>query len=285
MKAGKFFEWFYGVTLGVLSIIVVISACTTEESKVHYDVGIALNGSHISEKQEEYTFNDGTFERSKMGLLVEKGVYTANNNKISMQTTHLHGEGLSARGFHEFTPRWYSKEELKAADINGMTDYVLYMAFTEKVHQYSFVNNKLVIDFADRSDTTVFAKSPSRFMRTAGGEARYSVNGRWYTPDVQFAFDNGTFLLTRNGIPYSRGFFITNRGNITLSTTHFFGPQNMWYSRYMIGDMMRNFNMSDDEIERTISQMFTPEAFTYSLTTNTLTLTNSDNKSVIYRKM
>ena len=97
------------------------------------DIGRSLNGTWVFSSQtpgavlimpelpDEWSFNNGTFEHC-LGviLIVRKGAYTASDGRITIVTTHLHGDNHQSFRDYDFADfglesRWYSRSEMEAA--------------------------------------------------------------------------------------------------------------------------------------------------------------------------
>jgi len=106
------------------------------------DFDNSLNGTWVFSSQtpgavisitgvDELTFNNGTFEWRISADNARKGTYTVIEGRITIITTHLHGDNEQSFGEYNFEDfglgsRWYSRNELEAAirALGKWTDWV-----------------------------------------------------------------------------------------------------------------------------------------------------------------
>jgi len=116
-----------------------------------------------------------------------------------------------------------------------------------------------------------------------GGETDPALNGTWgYTDGSEsgkFTFNNGNFEATvdENGVTEDgyKGTYTTSGNKITFQFTHLY-YESKWLSKTDFKEM----GASDSEL----NEMFTPQKMTYSISGNTLTMTNSEGSALILTK-
>jgi len=102
-----------------------------------------------------------------------------------------------------------------------------------------------------------------------------ALNGRWANSEEEWNFNNGSFETLTDGIKL-KGTYTTSNGRLNLTITHVqydasYGLGSNWYSR---ADL-KALGASDADL----NDIFTQITGTYSISGNTLTLTNSDGTS------
>jgi len=144
---------------GVIAIVAVIgfSVIGCEEPD---EVDRDLNGTWVGESAE-LRFNNGTFESGLDGKMFVKGTYTTSGNKITMITTHVHGNIPMIDGLEL---KWYSKSDLKTVLITEYTDaeidVLIDMFFTSQTVAYSVSGNILTmtIEYEGETNTLTYTK-------------------------------------------------------------------------------------------------------------------------------
>jgi hypothetical protein len=129
------------------------------------------------------------------------------------------------------------------------------------------------------------AACDSEFGSDGGGSGTDSrLNGTWVGPADILTFNNGNFEDTYQ-IPVMRGTYTTTASSITITITHYYGDiltsdtikfSSRWYSRAdLIALGVPEYRLAD---------MFSPVTLTYSISGNTLYLTNYDGNTLTYTR-
>jgi hypothetical protein len=135
-------------------------------------------------------------------------------------------------------------------------------------------------------------------------EQRKALEGTWVlvemdgsgfasgSPEEAIVFNNGNFELKYNGISEIKGTYSTGGGTLTMTPTHFkgstdIGLENRWYSKDEVKQYLKQRLESmgqtwTADIDREIEEEFAPQARTFSVNGNTLTLTDKDGRTEKY---
>jgi len=88
-----------------------------------------INGRWVANEggiETEYTFNNGNFESSMNKVSMQRGTYTTNNGKITINETHIYGGWLDTLGFSGLEAKWYTKNEFITVFRNLLTGYGIF---------------------------------------------------------------------------------------------------------------------------------------------------------------
>jgi len=130
-------------------------------------IDAALNGTWAA-SDEEFKFNNGSFEASTDGIPAFKGTYTASSGRMTITITQVYGGSIG------LDSKWYSRADLKAL---GVDDANLNTIFSPQTGTYSISGNNLTLTLSG-----LWGGTPSSYTKVTGGTQptpTYSIDGIW----------------------------------------------------------------------------------------------------------
>jgi len=189
-------------------------------------IDAAINGTWVtSDGNEEWTFNNGSFELVYGGSLFLKGTYTTNDGKLTYSVTHAYGGYTSFAGLLQ--PKWYTRSELKAAlnaeetTLNGIffTESGTYLVSGSTLIIGTTIYNKKSGGGNDNNNTNI----PSSDVSTGSVENRkykvevYNVNSTTFTYLTDTYADKSYQNVVRTDVISRGGTVLNSYTNQTLS--------------------------------------------------------------------
>jgi uncharacterized lipoprotein YehR (DUF1307 family) len=118
-----------------------------------------------------------------------------------------------------------------------------------------------------------------------GGSTDPALNGTWVGiyesgGSIELHFNNGSFEQIYNNSPYFKGTYTTSGNNVTIKITHLhgnlFGGEAKWYTKTEAKTLLKEFSTrTDAEIDELLNYSYYTRTLTYSVSGNTLTLTET----------
>lgn len=132
------------------------------------DTGGDIEGTwvtHVEGIEMKTVIGNGVFTGYSAGMLINKGTYTVDGNKLTTKVTHIHGEGYASLGLG-FEPTWYTVDQymelpmikMLLAVNDEMVNNNLAELYKEQTATFNVSGDKLTITNKDGTKTVYTRK-------------------------------------------------------------------------------------------------------------------------------